>query len=824
MQSTTTHKPDTSQATQHVSTFTYETVGGQAHLKSVQINDGRPRTVTYRTDLFGQVIRRDEADANAGGDPHEVWHRFAGRQIGYVSNNGAYDTGYVASIETRTAEQGTGAFRNGASYGSRVADFDQGVEAITSYYQGEAGGAYTVRAGDTLSSIAANIWGDSSLWYKLAEANGMSAQAALSEGQVLSIPAGAARATYNASTFTPYDPASAIGDVGPTTPVQPKPQANKCGAFGQVLLVVVAVVVTIYTAGAASGSLGFTAGTTGNAVATGAVAGAAGSAASQTVGVATGIQQKFSWNAVALSGISGGIGGGIGANFSGGGSVGAAGRAVAGNVITQGIGVATGLQSNFSWAGVAAVGVGGAAAEAAFGAEALQGLADTNGYLSAEYIGASLTRGTASALASAATRTLIDGSDFGDNILAALPDVIGQTIGDAVGGRIVELTQENAARRRIEDQLAAYREEGMSGPRAMAQLYADNFGGTAINAQDAGPDRRQDMWIAERLARGSGRPVHEVYDELRAVQGYREGSLAEFAGGAWELAVNTIDGIASLLDFVVRDLGGSAVNVASGGAWFEASRNDLNDFISTTAGVAQNTAEFAALAFTDYDQFKADVAQIGGIIGSYYGDQKELAASLRAEGRYFEAGREDPNLSILLQAVTAPLAAFKIGKLASAGKLGLFGRLGGTIRNPGIVWGKGIAAQGAPWETFLYGTGRFGSNLNVAVKPNFAVFDFFDIDTRVATSAKTLDLAGSSYLTAGGVESRIKTMINEAVNFTGDGRKFGFFLDPSQISARRIELAVPATASRAQMQGIHNATRYGAGLNTPVIVNVTRIR
>lgn len=35
----------------------------------------------------------------------------------------------------------------------------------------------------------------------------------------------------------------------------------------------------------------------------------------------------------------------------------------------------------------------------------------------------------ASALSNAAARSLIDGTGFGDNILAALPDVIGQTIG-----------------------------------------------------------------------------------------------------------------------------------------------------------------------------------------------------------------------------------------------------------------------------------------------------------------------------------------------------------------------------------------------------------
>ncbi len=45
------------------------------------VADGRPRTVSYKSDVAGQVIKRDEADNNAGaGDPHEIWYRFAGRE------------------------------------------------------------------------------------------------------------------------------------------------------------------------------------------------------------------------------------------------------------------------------------------------------------------------------------------------------------------------------------------------------------------------------------------------------------------------------------------------------------------------------------------------------------------------------------------------------------------------------------------------------------------------------------------------------------------------------------------------------------------------
>jgi hypothetical protein len=84
-----------------------------------------------------------------------------------------------------------------------------------------------------------------------------------------------------------------------------------------------------------------------------------------------------------------------------------------GNAISQGIGVATGLQSRFDFAGVAAAGVG-ALAGARFGGASRIGQV---GGIAAD------------ALASAATRSVLTGTDFGDNIIAALPDVIARSLG-----------------------------------------------------------------------------------------------------------------------------------------------------------------------------------------------------------------------------------------------------------------------------------------------------------------------------------------------------------------------------------------------------------
>lgn len=107
------------------------------------------------------------------------------------------------------------------------------------------------------------------------------------------------------------------------------------------------------TSGAASlGTLGAT-------VAAGAVAGAVGSAAGQLAGMAMGMQDKFSWTQVGLgalgAGVTAGVGGVLGA---GGGAWAAAGRAAVSSTIGQGLGVAMGMQDRFSWAGVAASAAG----------------------------------------------------------------------------------------------------------------------------------------------------------------------------------------------------------------------------------------------------------------------------------------------------------------------------------------------------------------------------------------------------------------------------------------------------------------------------------
>ena len=98
-----------------------------------------------------------------------------------------------------------------------------------------------------------------------------------------------------------------------------------------------------------------------------------GSAVSQGVGLATGIQNKFSFKGVALAALSGGVARGIGGKFDvlgnpARGSLEASANVAVGgaaaSALTQGIATATGLQGKFNWAGVAAASVAAGLGEA----------------------------------------------------------------------------------------------------------------------------------------------------------------------------------------------------------------------------------------------------------------------------------------------------------------------------------------------------------------------------------------------------------------------------------------------------------------------------
>jgi hypothetical protein len=64
-----------------------------------------------------------------------MWYRFAGRQMGMITNNGGWEGSYAASVAQRQAAPATtapGAFANGALVGKQEEQFSSNLEVINS--------------------------------------------------------------------------------------------------------------------------------------------------------------------------------------------------------------------------------------------------------------------------------------------------------------------------------------------------------------------------------------------------------------------------------------------------------------------------------------------------------------------------------------------------------------------------------------------------------------------------------------------------------------------------------------------------------------------
>ena len=425
------------------STFYY---GDDGNLEKVErsntngsTNNSVDKFTYYFTDISGQVVESWEKQVNYTGVlPLTRTYRFGGKEMGTISNDGTENVDYNTLISRHATTPGTGYFRNGASTATTFADFDANHRTLGSGAQGGGPGSHVVQAGETLQGIAAAFYGDANLWYKIAEANGIS-------GGALAAASGSWSRRGSTIPITTPAPSPPMIPPAPSAisrpPAQYRPRGTNAALSGGI------------TGGGGdwplrlawpdcswlfSNNRGVRSCWWSDRRGSGCRGGI--SIVSQGVGLATGIQDKFSWKSVGLAALGGAVGGGVKFNAFGATAsdflqtVGnAAVNGAASSAITQGIATVTGLQESFSWAGVAAAGVA-----AGVGARLGRGLTDitAQGGLTAGNIAAHTAVGAASLIASAATRSAIEGSSFGANIRAGLPDVIGQVLGRALVGAV----------------------------------------------------------------------------------------------------------------------------------------------------------------------------------------------------------------------------------------------------------------------------------------------------------------------------------------------------------------------------------------------------
>ncbi|MET3448207.1 LysM peptidoglycan-binding domain-containing protein [Ralstonia sp. 1138] len=274
-------------------------------------------------------------------------------------------------------------------------NFDLGYQPVTNSYPAAATGSYPVKSGDTLQSIAQAAYGDSALWYQIAQANGLTGNADLRVGQILNIPTRVGGTHNTANTFAPYDPSKVQGSTSPNLPT---PAGNSddsgCGGLGGILVMIVVVAVTVVAQQYELLPEELTAelGTTGTAIAYAEV----GNLAGQAFGNAIGVEHGFDWSSVATTAISAGITSGLG-NVSAlsSDSLGSVGSAVAkatiGNALTQGVEVAVGLQKQFSWQQVAGAAAGAGLAYEAGDVFAKSDVAGSMGATTARVVGGALS-------------------------------------------------------------------------------------------------------------------------------------------------------------------------------------------------------------------------------------------------------------------------------------------------------------------------------------------------------------------------------------------------------------------------------------------------
>ncbi|WP_249605546.1 LysM peptidoglycan-binding domain-containing protein, partial [Chromobacterium sp. IRSSSOUMB001] len=256
-----------------ISHLTYDVNG---HLREA-IDEQGQRSLRYINDAQGVVIRREELDKQSVYKRQDYYY-VDGKQVGAVGNDGPSRMDFAQALAQGQLGGKKDQYRFGVAVSS--ADFDQNYEPIAPNYPGQAPSTVTVRGGDTLQSLAAGLWGDKSLWYLLADANGLSGNETLAAGQTLRVPNKVTNVHNNSGTYRVYNPGEAIGDVTPTLPDPPPPppqDGGGCGGIGAIFVAVVAVVAVVMTAGAAALAMAGTLSTTFAAGGLGAVMAAGGS-------------------------------------------------------------------------------------------------------------------------------------------------------------------------------------------------------------------------------------------------------------------------------------------------------------------------------------------------------------------------------------------------------------------------------------------------------------------------------------------------------------------------------------------------------------------
>lgn len=301
----------------HTNTYTFGTAAQQLQSKmTTNLRHWRPNDTTSYYDRFGELMYVRGSNTRSDGYDRMLINNRDG-QVLFRRDGKKIQDFYYANGKV-LGETGTLSDTNFESYIVGASKMQQA-----------APGTYAVSNGDTLKGIAQKLWGDSSLWYLIADANAIEPTATLSQGMSLTIPTVNSNIHNNDSTFKPYNPADTIGKIDAEAVFVPPSSGSGCAKMVVIFAVVVVAAIVTYgvstalTAPAAAGATGAGAAGAGAAgagtmsagaaaVVGGAAGAAAGNAAGQLVGIALGVQNGFDLGAVFKAGARGAMAAGVG--------------------------------------------------------------------------------------------------------------------------------------------------------------------------------------------------------------------------------------------------------------------------------------------------------------------------------------------------------------------------------------------------------------------------------------------------------------------------------------------------------------------------------
>jgi len=188
------------------------------------------------------------------------------------------------------------------------------VQQINDSNPGTSVSSYTANDGDTLQNIAAAMYGNASLWYIIAEANGLDPNATVKAGTHLQIPNTVESGRLTSDAHKLYNDSDIIGSTLPNLET-PQPSGGGGDSCASIVMTIIVVVIAVVAAmfvgplalgilGAAGLGAGIVAVTLAYAVA-GAIVYAAANIVQQGLFIALGYQDSFDWNQVGSAAVSG---------------------------------------------------------------------------------------------------------------------------------------------------------------------------------------------------------------------------------------------------------------------------------------------------------------------------------------------------------------------------------------------------------------------------------------------------------------------------------------------------------------------------------------